>query len=725
MKKLRKIMLAATVCLSMGLTLFPMTVFAEGPPDEGGAELQIENTQQEEQKIEVESIYLEPTLSEQQEEEQLVTEEAQQEKEETPKQAETQQEEEIQQAEAQQEEIQQAEAQQEEETKQAETQQEEEIQQAEAQQEGKQQAEAQQEEKQQTEALQEGQPEEVKANTAEGTKDELTEAKGRENTVMLLNSGNEMNIDSSFQVQEEETEILAPGFGRASNTSQYGNSYDHVDVKVDAKYNVKVDGVSYSLDGFLQSNSIVVTVGNNIYAYANYKVKERAEAGKYEYDISVKNLSPSTISWVNGGYTMSNVNVRARILFATVPEALQTILSTVVIDNTTYYYADFDMPYTGVQECTGGKGMRSEGKTGTPTGLDLYITKDAADIIITKGRLGIEKLIVDEKGNAIEDDNTAFTFEIKGNTVEYENVIEVLGGSKTILENLPAGSYTITEKQVEGYAIYSIDGNETDNYSYNYTVVVKEDGDIPVATFTNTKLSDKSAITLQKKAEGLGEDASYPDPTIRIYAIDEEGNKSEKPVWENTVSANGDTIYLNVYLDTGKYMIEESGESVREYDCDSMFYLNGVILSGNEFVIDEGGQNLAIDVINNYSKTIIPSEPDPDPEPEPKPEVVPDPEPEPEPEIVPDPEPKKVPETPVVPKKETKEEAAVAEKETQPTAVVQTAVVPTPIVGKVAPQTSTAPKTGDAEIMQIWLVMLVLAGTGLAAASYWKKMNNR
>ena len=668
MKKLRNMMLAATVCLSMGMTLFPMTVFAEGPPDEGGTELQIENSQQEEPQIEVESLYLEPEVPDQQEDEQTVKEEPQQE-----------------------------------DTQQTEVQQEEEI--------------------QQPEALQEGQSEEAKENTAEGAEEEQTEAKEAENTVMLLNSGNANNNNAAFPVQEEEAVILAPGLGRASNSSQYGSRYDHVDVKVDAKYNVKVDGVSYSLDGFLQSESIVVTVGNNIYAYAGYNVKQRTEGGKYEYDISVSNLSPSSIAWVNNGYSMSNVNVKARILFTTVPEAMKTILSTVVIDNTTYYYADFDMPYTGVQECTGGKGMRSEGSTGTPTGLDLYITEDAADVIITKGRLGIEKVIVDEEGNAIEDDNTAFTFEIKGNTVDYENVVEVLGGSKTILEDLPAGSYTITERQMEGYAIYSIDGNETDNYSYNYTVVVKEDEDIPIATFTNTRLSDKSALTIQKKAEGLGEDASYPDPTIRIYAVDEEGNKSEKPVWENTVSANGDTIYLNVYLDTGKYMIEESGESVREYECDNMFYLNGVILSGNEFEIDKGGQNLAIDVINNYSKTIIPSEPDPEPEPEP--EIIPDPDPEPDPIITPDPEPEKVPETPVVPKKETKEETAIVEKETQPTAVVQTAAVPTPTAVKAAPQTNTAPKTGDVEIMQIWLVMLVLAGTGLAAASYWKKMNKR
>ncbi len=522
---------------------------------------------------------------------------------------------------------------------------------------------------------------------------------------------------------------MPAGLGRGSgNTSQYGSKYDHVDVKVDAKYNVKVDGVSYSLDGYLQSESIVVTVGNKIYAYNTYRVNQRSENGKYEYDIKVEDLTPSSIAWVDNDFTMSNVNVQARILFAQVPEALQTILSTVEIDGVTYYYSDFNMPYTGVQECTGGRGMRSEGKTGTPTGLDLYITKDAADIIITKGKLGIEKLIVDEEGNAVEDDNTAFTFHIKGNTVEYENVVEVLGGNKTVLENLPAGSYTITEQEMEGYAIYSIDGNETDNYSYNYTVVVKEDGDIPIATFTNTKLSDKSALTLQKVAEGLGEDASYPDPTIRIYAVDEKGNKSEVPVWENNVSANGDTIYLNVYLDTGKYLIEESGESVEDYDCDSMIYLNGEILPGNAFEIVRGGQNLAIDLINTYSKTIIPSEPDPepepepeiipDPEPEPEPEIIPDPEPEPEPDPEPDPEPEKIPETLDIPKKETKEDPIPA------VTMVQTAAVPTLIANKAA-ATSIAPKTGEEDVMQIWLVMLVLAGSGLAAASYWNEMKNR
>ncbi len=707
MKRRRKMLLVATVCLSMGVTLFPMTAFADSIPEEGNAQLQAEEIVQEEPQMEIESIYLEPT--EAQVEEVIRQDELQ--VEEVIRQDELQEEEVIQQDELQEEEVIQQNKPQEEEALQQDKPQEEEA--------------LRQDKPQEEEALQQDklqQEEELQENTIEAVKEEAKNA-------ALLQSVNSKSGNNNFLVQEEEVELVPAGLGRGSgNTSQYGSKYDHVDVKVDAKYNVKVDGVSYSLDGYLQSESIVVTVGNKIYAYNTYRVNQRSENGKYEYDIKVEDLTPSSIAWVDNDFTMSNVNVQARILFAQVPEALQTILSTVEIDGVTYYYSDFNMPYTGVQECTGGRGMRSEGKTGTPTGLDLYITKDAADIIITKGKLGIEKLIVDEEGNAVEDDNTAFTFHIKGNTVEYENVVEVLGGNKTVLENLPAGSYTITEQEMEGYAIYSIDGNETDNYSYNYTVVVKEDGDIPIATFTNTKLSDKSALTLQKVAEGLGEDASYPDPTIRIYAVDEKGNKSEVPVWENTIFANGDTIYLNVYLDTGKYLIEESGESVEDYDCDSMIYLNGEILSGNAFEIVRGGQNLAIDLINTYSKTIIPSEPDPepdpepeiipDPEPEPEPEIIPDPEPEPEPEVKPDPEPKKIPETPVIPKKETKEDPIPA------VTMAQTAAVPTLIANKAA-VTSTAPKTGEEDVMQIWLVMLVLAGSGLAAASYWDKMKNR
>ena len=714
MKKLRKGMLAATVCLSMTLTLFPMTTFADGPPDEKDGEPAVEEVQQEEPQIEVESIYLEATAPDQEKEENQNTE--------------LQQEEVSENTELQQEEVSQnAELQQEGENQNTELQQEEVSENTELQQE---------EESQQTEQLQEGKNEELKENASEGAKVEETEANEKENTEVLLNSGNE-NSENLFPVQEEEMEILAPGSGRNSSQSQYGNRYDHVDVKVDAKYNVKVDGVSYSLDGFLQPESIVVTVGTNIYAYDKYKVTQRLENGKYEYDISVTNLSPTSITWVDNGYSMSNVNVKARILLAEVPEALQTILSTVVVGNKTYYYTDFDMLYSGVQECTGGRGMRSEGKTGTPTGLDLYITKNVSDVIITKGKLGIEKLIIDEKGNAVKD-NTAFTFYIKGNTVDYEKVVEVLGGKTTVLENLQAGSYTITEQQKEGYAIYSIDGNETSNYSLNYTVVVKEDGNIPVATFTNTKLSNKAAVTIQKKAEGLPEDASYPDPTIRIYAVDENGNKSEKPVWENTVSANGDTIYLNVYLETGKYVIEESGESISDYDCESMIYLNGDILSGNEFTVDKGGQKLAIDVFNNYSKTIIESDTDPEEKPDPvekpkpqepsKPQTTPDPEfvSDPEEELVTEPEPEKLSETPAASKEDAKEEIIVAVNENPSTEAAERAVLSNSGTEKAKAQTDTSPKTGEAEIMHVWTTILLLAGTAFAFAAYWnKKKKNR
>ena len=289
MKKLRKGLLAATVCLSMTLTLFPMTTFADGPPDEKTGEPAVEEVQQEEPQIEVESIYLEATAPNQQKE---VSENAELQKEEASENAELQQEEESKNTEIQQEKVSEnTELQQEGENQNTELQQEEVSENTELQQE---------KESQQTEELQEGQNEELQENTSEGAKVEETEANEKENPGVLLNSGNE-NSENLFPVQEEEMEILAPGSGRNSNQSQYGNRYDHVDVKVDAKYNVKVDGVSYSLDGFLQPESIVVTVGTNIYAYDKYKVTQRLENGKYEYDISVTNLSPTSITWVDNG----------------------------------------------------------------------------------------------------------------------------------------------------------------------------------------------------------------------------------------------------------------------------------------------------------------------------------------------------------------------------------------------------------------------------------------
>ncbi len=702
-EKIRKLLMTMSVCFSMGFLLSPVTASAEEVQAEGQTENQTVSKQAEESGIEEGVFQLssdgkEETQAEGQSEEEKETQIEGQSEEEKEAQIEGQAEEE------------------------KETQ-------IEDQSEEQKDAQAEDQSEEQKDAQEEGQSEEQKDTQPEGqieeTKEMPSDAQPEEKNTLLKSAKKSEGIEeiiNTFPVQEEEPQILGVDKSKADNS--HGSRYDHVDVKVNAQYNVKVDGVSHSLDGYLQSDSIVVTVGDTTYDYSKYTVTERTEDKKYEYDIKVRDLSPSSISWVDNGFYMNNVYVKARILFETVPDALKEILPTITINGVSYYYTDFDMKYGGVQECTGGKGMRSEGVSGTPTGLDLYLTKDATDVLITKGKLGIEKQIIDEKGDTIEDDDTVFTFYVNGNDVDYEKVVEVAGGSTTTLTDLPAGSYTITEQEKPGYAIYAIDGEKTQNYSFNYTVVLKEDGDIPVATFINTKLSDKSAVNIKKEAEGLGEDAAYPNPTIRIYALDENGNKSEKPVWENTVTANGDTFYLNIYLDTGSYVIEESGQALDSYQCDSRIYLNNELLPNDRFEVVEGGQNLSLAVMNSYSKESIIAKPDPDP----------DPEPTPEPETE-DPKPETEEETKIVPKTET--EVTVTEKpktevktetkketKTEPILIAKETPAANAAVAKTSLPVAVAkasPKTGDAEQMQLWMAILLLGSGGAAALTYKKK----
>ncbi len=396
------------------------------------------------------------------------------------------------------------------------------------------------------------------------------------------------------------------GPGGQGGSDGYGRNYDHIDVKVDGEYTVTVDGDKYTLNGELEAKSIKVSVGNSTYDFGGYYVKKQKEGDHQEYEIK-DDLSPNSIVWTSDWH-MSNVKVSARMLFEQVPEALEDILDTETIGGKTYWYVDItELQYTGVQECTGGHGMRSEGHTGTPTGLDLYITAENVSPYITKGRLAIEKIIVDENGNVINDseinDSAEFTFHVKGDVdPAYENTVTVRGGETKVLTELKPGSYTITEEQSEGYQIRSIDGEATTEYSKDYTVVTKEDSNIPVAQFTNTKLTDKTAVNIKKTAGGLEDDASYPNPTVSIAAVDSDGNPGEV-IWSGQLDANGDTLYLSKYLEAGNYVVTESGADVDGYDCTALVTVNGTEAADGKFTVTEEqkGQSLALVVSNTYA----------------------------------------------------------------------------------------------------------------------------
>lgn len=381
----------------------------------------------------------------------------------------------------------------------------------------------------------------------------------------------------------------------------YGRSYGHIDVKVDGQYVVSVDGEKITLDGTLVADSIKVKIGNTIYGFDDYTVRTQTEDGRREYEISFRNgFSPSLIEWVEGTYSMTNVYVSGRMLFGSVPEALREILSTTVIGNNTYYYIDIEnYQYEGVQECTGGRGLRSEGNSGTASGLDLYIKAKGLETYITKGKLAIEKVIVNEAGQPI-DDTAQFEYTVTGPN-NFSTSVTVAGGSKETLEDLPAGTYTITEKQKPGYSIRYIDGETTADYSKDYVVKVKEDSDIPVAVFTNTKLSEKTALSIAKTAGGLPEGSVYPNPTVSIYAA-ENGQKTGNALWSGSLEANGDVLYPSVYFAPGTYIVEETGTEVEKYDCAAALKVKDAEPSaGMLFTVAPGDTNIALVLNNSYT----------------------------------------------------------------------------------------------------------------------------
>ena len=402
----------------------------------------------------------------------------------------------------------------------------------------------------------------------------------------------------------------------------YGSNYNHIQVKTDAEYNYSIDGTAGKLTGTVLYSSITVKIGGK--SYTGFSSSTIQEGSHYEYNKSISRVSPEDLglTWVSGTYQPSNVTVSAKIIFkaSTVPEELKPYLT--LEKDGSYSVTVTDYKYTGVNECTGGNGMRSEGNSGTPSGLDLYLNTSGLDVI-TKGKLGISKKVVDENGTALTSDTSEFEYTITsgGNPVYFvnnvytadssvtgaTNIIKVQNGQTVSLTGLPAGTYTVTERQKAGYIIRDIDGQaSTTNYSKDYVITVKDDTNIPVANFTNTRLSDKAGVDISKTASGLPAGTVYPDPTVSIYAADAEGKKTGNALFTGTLDANGDTLYLTTLFAPGKYVVEETGAEVEGYDLAASVSKNsGTASDDMTFTVEQNdkGQRVSLTLNNAYTKT--------------------------------------------------------------------------------------------------------------------------
>ena len=409
---------------------------------------------------------------------------------------------------------------------------------------------------------------------------------------------------------------MLPVTALAAGPGSHGEAYDHVDVKIASRYTINVNGTDQTLEGRMDPKTIKVEIRRQgasslIFDFSTYNVTERTETDGPEYHIDLQEAFPANaIEWDGTSFKMKNVYVSGRILLSNVPQALKDLLpktqdGTNYIDLTDYYY-------TGVQECTGGNGMRSKGRTGTPSGLDLYITADGLELVLTKGRLAIQKTVVNESGEALPD-STAFSYTLTkdgapvyflnnayvgAETAGASSTVTVRGGETVTLTDLPAGTYTITEQQQPGYIIRSIDGeSSTTNYSKDYVIKAKNDESIPVAVFTNTKLTELGGISLAKVSEGLAAyDLPSPNPTVAIYAA-ENGEKTGNALWTGTLTANGDRIYLNSLLPGGTYLLEETNA-----DMDGFIRTTTLNGSGSLLFTVTAGETVMLTLRNVYEE---------------------------------------------------------------------------------------------------------------------------
>ncbi|MBQ6551781.1 MAG: Cna B-type domain-containing protein [Lachnospiraceae bacterium] len=388
-------------------------------------------------------------------------------------------------------------------------------------------------------------------------------------------------------------------------------------METDGQYTVSVDGTPYILTGILQKESIKVRIGETTYAFADYFITDVSEPGKQEYRITKYWIDPNSIEWVEGTFRMSNVFVSGRMLFApdTVPDVLKGLTDSVTVGGQLYYYADIDdMPYDGLQECTGGNGKRSEGYTGTPSGLDLYIDEIGLDYIISKGKLVIEKCIRDELGGPITNyfNKSVFSFTVKdasGKVLTFNDGIYaadgsgcaevyVMNGIPKTLYGLPAGVYTVTEIPKAGYGLLSVNGKNAGGYTVGYATVEKTDTDVPVVKFVNTKIATGAAVSMKKTSVGI-DYGEYPTPTISIV------NCLGKTVWTGELPANGDTYFLSKILLPGTYSITEEVDDVNGYVIyDQQLLINGVPADQYmTFTVGLCPTNLDLEIVNTYRET--------------------------------------------------------------------------------------------------------------------------
>ncbi|MBP3427547.1 MAG: Cna B-type domain-containing protein [Clostridia bacterium] len=163
------------------------------------------------------------------------------------------------------------------------------------------------------------------------------------------------------------------------------------------------------------------------------------------------------------------------------------------------------------------------------------------------------------------------------------------------------GSYVLVESgaAVDGYscaAALSVNGETlTGDPASGVPFTVKESETALTLLVTNVYEALDVTFSIAKIASGLPETLTYPAPTVSIYAAQD----MTAPVLTLELAPNGDAQTLS--LAPGDYVLREQGQTVADYSCASVLYVNGTVSIDNTFTITPAMTELALVVENTYA----------------------------------------------------------------------------------------------------------------------------
>ncbi len=385
----------------------------------------------------------------------------------------------------------------------------------------------------------------------------------------------------------------------AAGTIINGHSFSHIEIEIAGTASLKIDDKEYS-----QNVEITTDDEFTITAYTLDAENKQVAFTGFSYNGDVVDGDGSTNNEtveLSGTYYTGTlqkpiwyvVTLQKDVTFTLDDKSTMTVPITLVV-TTHYWNANNCCPGVSYQK----ESWSAGNYISNGSGIDVAVSGETVGQAITEGKLAIRKIIY---GNS--SDTTAFTFTIQKSSGEYmvfneQNActgssssmatITVNGGSTVTLTDVPEGVYRVTEIQKDGYVITDVDGQETGNYTVDYTVETKDNDlvDIPVATFTNKKLINEARISIRKIASGM---SSPLNPEVSIYRTDVNGQQVGDAVWTGGLVANGDTIYPNVDFEDGvTYVIVETDHEATDFTCETTLSVSGDGVNGMTFTAKAG-----------------------------------------------------------------------------------------------------------------------------------------